>query len=51
MIFEFLPKILLALQTDIGYIGASIVAFIFFLLVFLPLSPRWYRLLKCQQQR
>ena len=34
MIFEFLPKILLALQTDIGYIGASIVAFIFFLLVF-----------------
>ncbi|CAM4145521.1 sodium-dependent transporter [Pseudoalteromonas byunsanensis] len=34
MIFEFLPKILLALQTDIGYMGASIVAFIFFLLVF-----------------
>ncbi|MCF6435692.1 MULTISPECIES: sodium-dependent transporter [Pseudoalteromonas] len=34
MIFEFLPKILLALQTDIGYVGASIVAFIFFLLVF-----------------
>ncbi|MBD1581655.1 sodium-dependent transporter [Pseudoalteromonas sp. S16_S37] len=34
MIFEFLPKILLALQTDIGYVGASIVAFVFFLLVF-----------------
>lgn len=34
MIFVYLPKILLALQTDIGYIGASIVAFIFFLLVF-----------------
>ncbi|CAH9051966.1 hypothetical protein PSECIP111854_00872 [Pseudoalteromonas sp. CIP111854] len=34
MIFEFLPKILLATQSDIGYVGASIVAFIFFLLVF-----------------
>jgi len=34
MIFVYLPKILLALQTDIGYIGASVVAFIFFLLVF-----------------
>ncbi|MCF7519351.1 MULTISPECIES: sodium-dependent transporter [Pseudoalteromonas] len=34
MIFVYLPKILLALQADIGYLGASIVAFIFFLLVF-----------------
>lgn len=34
MIFVYLPKILLALQADIGYIGASIVAFVFFLLVF-----------------
>jgi NSS family neurotransmitter:Na+ symporter len=34
MIFEFLPKILLALQEDIGYFGASAVAFVFFLLVF-----------------
>lgn len=34
MIFVYLPKILLALQTDIGYVGASVVAFIFFLLVF-----------------
>lgn len=34
MIFTYLPKILLALQTDIGYVGASIVAFVFFLLVF-----------------
>ncbi|KTD97811.1 sodium-dependent transporter [Pseudoalteromonas sp. H71] len=34
MIFVFLPKILLALQNDIGYVGASTVAFAFFLLVF-----------------
>jgi NSS family neurotransmitter:Na+ symporter len=34
MIFVYLPKILLALQTDIGYLGASIVACVFFLLVF-----------------
>lgn len=34
MIFVYLPKILLALQADIGYTGASIVAFVFFLLVF-----------------
>ncbi|GAB0109537.1 sodium-dependent transporter [Pseudoalteromonas distincta] len=34
MIFVYLPKILLALQNDIGYVGASIVAFSFFLLVF-----------------
>ncbi len=34
MIFVYLPKILLALQTDIGYFGASVVAFVFFLLVF-----------------
>ncbi|KTF14325.1 MULTISPECIES: sodium-dependent transporter [unclassified Pseudoalteromonas] len=34
MIFVFLPKILLALQNDIGYVGASAVAFAFFLLVF-----------------
>ncbi|ATC94286.1 sodium-dependent transporter [Pseudoalteromonas tunicata] len=34
MIFVYLPKILLALQADIGYVGASMVAFIFFLLVF-----------------
>ena len=34
MIFVYLPKILLALQTDIGYVGASVVAFSFFLLVF-----------------
>ncbi|HCP96319.1 MAG TPA: sodium-dependent transporter, partial [Pseudoalteromonas sp.] len=34
MIFVYLPKILLALQNDIGYFGASAVAFIFFLLVF-----------------
>ena len=34
MIFVYLPKILLALQTDIGYMGASMVAFVFFLLVF-----------------
>lgn len=34
MIFSFLPKIFLALQTTIGYTGASIVASLFFLLVF-----------------
>ncbi|AXR07751.1 sodium-dependent transporter [Salinimonas sediminis] len=34
MIFTFLPKIFLALQASIGYIGASIVASLFFLLVF-----------------
>lgn len=34
MIFSFLPQIFLALQTSIGFIGASIVASIFFLLVF-----------------
>ncbi|MDO6464344.1 sodium-dependent transporter [Pseudoalteromonas carrageenovora] len=34
MIFVYLPKILLALQNDIGYFGASAVAFSFFLLVF-----------------
>ena len=34
MIFVYLPKILLALQNDIGYVAASVVAFSFFLLVF-----------------
>lgn len=34
MIFTFLPKIFLALQGTIGYLGASIVASVFFLLVF-----------------
>jgi NSS family neurotransmitter:Na+ symporter len=34
MIFSFLPQIFLELQTSIGYLGASIVASIFFLLVF-----------------
>lgn len=34
MIFSFLPKIFLALQASIGYLGASIVASLFFLLVF-----------------
>lgn len=34
MIFNFLPKIFLALQTSIGYFGASLVASVFFLLVF-----------------
>lgn len=34
MIFNFLPQILLDLQNSIGYIGASIVAVMFFLLVF-----------------
>jgi NSS family neurotransmitter:Na+ symporter len=34
LIFTFLPKIFLALQTSIGYVGASGVAVFFFLLVF-----------------
>ncbi|WP_026376823.1 sodium-dependent transporter [Aestuariibacter salexigens] len=34
MIFTFLPKIFLALQATIGYVGASFVASFFFLLVF-----------------
>lgn len=34
LIFTFLPKIFLALQASIGYIGASMVAAFFFLLVF-----------------
>ena len=34
MIFSFLPKIFLALQSTIGYTGASVVASLFFLLVF-----------------
>ena len=34
LIFTFLPKIFLALQVSIGYIGASVVASLFFLLVF-----------------
>lgn len=34
LIFTFLPKIFLALQTSIGYIGASAIAIFFFLLVF-----------------
>jgi NSS family neurotransmitter:Na+ symporter len=34
MIFSFLPNIFLALQTSIGFVGASVVASVFFLLVF-----------------
>jgi NSS family neurotransmitter:Na+ symporter len=34
LIFTFLPKIFLALQAVIGYVGASVVATLFFLLVF-----------------
>lgn len=34
MIFSYLPKIFLALQSLIGYFGASLVAAVFFLLVF-----------------
>ena len=34
LIFTFLPKIFLAMQASVGYWGASIVASIFFLLVF-----------------
>ena len=34
LIFTFLPKIFLAMQATVGYTGASIVAAVFFLLVF-----------------
>jgi len=34
LIFTFLPKIFLALQVSVGYIGASIIAAFFFILVF-----------------
>lgn len=34
LIFSFLPKIFLSMQVAVGYTGASIVAMIFFLLVF-----------------
>ena len=34
LIFTFLPKIFLALQASMGYLGASLVAALFFLLVF-----------------
>lgn len=34
LIFNFLPKIFLALEGTLGYVGASIVASVFFLLVF-----------------
>lgn len=34
LIFSFLPKIFLALEASMGYIGASIIASLFFLLVF-----------------
>jgi NSS family neurotransmitter:Na+ symporter len=34
MIFSYLPQIFLALQSSLGYVGASVVACIFFLLVF-----------------
>ncbi|GJM14334.1 MAG: sodium-dependent transporter [Pseudohongiella sp.] len=34
LIFSFLPKIFLSMQVAVGYTGASIVAFIFFTLVF-----------------
>lgn len=34
LIFTFLPKIFLALQVSIGYVAASVVASLFFLLVF-----------------
>ena len=34
MIFNFLPQIFLALQETLGYVGASVIAGIFFLLVF-----------------
>jgi NSS family neurotransmitter:Na+ symporter len=34
MIFSYLPQIFLALQTSLGYFGASLIACIFFLLVF-----------------
>jgi len=34
LIFSFLPQIFLSMQAAVGYIGASIVAFVFFSLVF-----------------
>jgi NSS family neurotransmitter:Na+ symporter len=34
LIFVLIPKIFLSLQTDIGYVGASAIASLFFLLVF-----------------
>ncbi|GLS26848.1 sodium-dependent transporter [Marinibactrum halimedae] len=34
LIFTFLPKIFLSMQASVGYVGASIVAAVFFLLVF-----------------
>lgn len=34
LIFSFLPKIFLAMQLSIGYVGASAVAILFFMLVF-----------------
>lgn len=34
LIFSFLPKIFLSMQVAVGYIGASIAAFLFFTLVF-----------------
>ena len=34
LIFSFLPKIFLSMQMVVGYVGASVVALIFFLLVF-----------------
>jgi len=34
LIFSFLPKIFLSMQAAVGYFGASVVALIFFLLVF-----------------
>ncbi|MGB3726237.1 MAG: sodium-dependent transporter [Glaciecola sp.] len=34
MIFSYLPQIFLALQASLGYVGASVVASVFFLLVF-----------------
>ena len=34
LIFSFLPKIFLAMQVSIGYVGASVVAVVFFTLVF-----------------
>ena len=37
LIFTFLPKIFLALQTSVGYVGASGIAAFFFLLIFLSL--------------
>ena len=34
MMFSYLPKIFMALESSVGYVGASVVAAIFFLLVF-----------------